>query len=451
MTRRPGVGPWLTAGSISLGYFVFSWVWIIGTGRLVDPLATRYGWDPATFELAKGLVFVTATAALLYLTLRRFRRELTTTERRWRSLADGTSDGIVVVRLDPHPVVLYRNPALLRMLGVDGVALDRDPTLLSRVTSGTIPLLRDLAAPVPDARPCQVRTEDGTRRWIQVRLTMTTDHTGARLLQAATTDLTALVEHELALERALVAERTATEVLRRADAANQRFLTATSHELRTPVTVTLGAAQTLQRFQGQLDGPEHQQLVDAAVVHAERLGRLITRLFELDRLERGIARARIEHLDVGSTVRALLAGHAVGARTTLHAPETLVLPFDRGHLEQLLGNLLDNVEKYAPEGPVELELWSEADRWGLVLTDHGPGIAEQDRAQLFRPFSRLDDLHPQPGTGVGLALVARLIDLHGGTITADGQDGLRLSVELPLVSVGATTNGALAVAAGDPG
>lgn len=125
-------------------------------------------------------------------------------------------------------------------------------------------------------------------------------------------------------------------------------------------------------------------------------------------------------------------------RVSLDAPEELYGDADAVQVGRIASNLLENAAKYAPDGPIEVRLVEQAPgTMRLEVIDQGPGIAADDRDRVFEPFYRGSDDHPQPGTGIGLALVAEFARLHRGRAWVEpARRGAHLIVELPGSSVG---------------
>lgn len=248
-------------------------------------------------------------------------------------------------------------------------------------------------------------------------------------------DVSHHLEREHALERTVAAERLAAEQLRELDRAKNAFLSAVSHELRTPLTVVYGMATSLQRLRGGLDEAMRATMEDAVVTHASQLRELLDDLLDLDRMARGQLHAARTPVDVVEAFREVLAGTSVHDRIRLEAPTALMMHADAVQLERIVLNLLDNAAKYAPEGPVVVRLLARPGGDGLRLEveDRGPGVPPEEYQRIFEPFHRIDDRHPQPGTGVGLALVADFARIHGGRAWVEPAEsgGARFVVEIP--------------------
>jgi PAS domain S-box-containing protein len=246
-------------------------------------------------------------------------------------------------------------------------------------------------------------------------------------------DVTRHVEREELLQRTLTIEHEANESLRQLDRAKTAFLSAVSHELRTPVTVAYGMAVTLARFDERLTDDERREAHDALVEQTRHLGSLLDDLLDVDRLARGRIAADRRRTDAAELSRAVAARYEGRLDVQLEAPDTLRVDVDPVHLERILINLLDNAVKYAPGSLVELAVRPHRGGVRLDVRDHGPGLPSDERERVFEPFYRADERHPQPGTGIGLALVADFARIHDGAAWAEETDGdgAWFVVELP--------------------
>lgn len=215
--------------------------------------------------------------------------------------------------------------------------------------------------------------------------------------------------------------------LKRLEAVRRDFVANVSHELRTPVTVIRGYAETLLGGALETDPARAGQFLEKIHRHAERLATLINDLLALSELESGATALRPEPLAVGDAVRhacvlleekARAKGITIERRALGEAPPVLA---DRGRLDQVLINLLDNAIKYTPENGTVTVSAAEAD--GMVeiaVTDTGIGIPAKDLPRIFERFYRVDAARSreQGGTGLGLAIVKHIVQLHGGTVSA---------------------------------
>ncbi|MEM6784782.1 MAG: ATP-binding protein [Bacteroidota bacterium] len=274
-----------------------------------------------------------------------------------------------------------------------------------------------------------------------------------RTVKARERALSALVEartQELAREKEVVALQ--AEDLRSLDQAKTRFFTNVSHEFRTPLTLILGPLEDLREgYHGPLPTPATRQ-VETAISNGRRLLRLVNQLLDVSRLESGKGLLQAVRVDMSAFVEqvtqsfvpmterkqiAFRVESGTRAREAhTHAPQ-LYAYVDPEEFEKVLVNLLGNAFKFTPEGgTVVVKL--DADDGALVLAvrDSGPGIAREHLPHLFERFYQADEMatRAEPGTGIGLALVRHLVELHGGTITAESDLGLgsTFTVRLPL-------------------
>lgn len=220
--------------------------------------------------------------------------------------------------------------------------------------------------------------------------------------------------------------------LKRIETIRRDFVANASHELRTPVAVIKGYAETL--LDGSLqDNPERsQQFVTIIASHAERLTHLINDILTLSKLESKETVLELFPLDVGAMLRKanlLLEEHARQQGIVLSFTAQEGLPkvlADHGRLEQVLLNLLDNAIKYTPSGgSVVIAAERRDQQVAIKVTDTGIGIPAKDLPRIFERFYRVDEARSreQGGTGLGLAIVKHIIQLHGGEVQVTSEPG----------------------------
>jgi signal transduction histidine kinase len=206
------------------------------------------------------------------------------------------------------------------------------------------------------------------------------------------------------------------------------FVAAVSHELRTPLTAMLGASQTMLRLGDRLPGEDRGKLLTGAVDAGTRLKRLIEELLLVASAEHRAETIELSELEVGD----LLAGMAgemapsVGGRLEVRShPGAGAIVSDAGRLHRILVNLVDNANKYAPAGPIEVRAARRGADVVVAVTDHGPGISSADRSRVFERFVQLDQsaTRRQGGTGLGLYLSRRLAEQLGGSLLLDDTPG----------------------------
>lgn len=226
------------------------------------------------------------------------------------------------------------------------------------------------------------------------------------------------------------------------DKLRSDFIANVSHELRTPISMLQGYSEAI------LDGviandEERDEMIQ--VIHEEslRMGRLVTDLLDLARMESGHMKLYKDDIAVIPFIDRIVHKFTQAARdadVTLHLehPEKEVFStFDGDRLEQVFTNLIDNAIRHTPaKGKVTLRIEEHGDTCRLTVTDTGDGIPEEDLPFIFERFYKADKARTRVkgGTGLGLSIAKNIIDSHGGVITASrGEEkGTIMSVTLPL-------------------
>ena len=224
--------------------------------------------------------------------------------------------------------------------------------------------------------------------------------------------------------------------------SRQRLLRDVSHELRSPLTrlqLALSLAVRHEELPRQLERIGRE---------ADRLEQLIARVLKLARLERPPREIAGEPLDVGALLAGIAQDVAIevdarGGSLTVRAEPQLITAADRELLRSAFENVIRNAVRYGAAGT---EVTVEAHRAAsgpdvrpaidVTVSDHGPGVPQQDLAAIFEPFYRVDAARDrtQGGEGLGLAIAARAVALHGGHISAHNLErgGLAVTVSLPV-------------------
>ncbi len=245
-------------------------------------------------------------------------------------------------------------------------------------------------------------------------------------------------------ERTLQLNRTNAE-LEHANRAKDEFLAAMSHELRTPLNSILGLSETLlEQRRDPLTAYQERSLriVQSSGSH---LLELINDILDLSKIEAGKFTHYPDVISISETCRSSLAfvrEQAVHKSITItyeQEADVSTMYADPRRLKQILINLLNNAVKFTPErGHVTLQVHADPgqDRIQFSVIDTGIGIALEDLRQLFVPFKQVDSrlTRDYEGTGLGLALVQKLTDLHGGSVDVESEvgKGSRFTINLPL-------------------
>lgn len=256
-------------------------------------------------------------------------------------------------------------------------------------------------------------------------------------LRAARDDLERKVE-----ERTwdLVVARDAAETANR---AKSQFLSQMSHELRTPMNAILGFTELLQSDEDAPLTVEQKESTDEILRAGYHLLDLINDVLDLAKVESGKFTLNMEPVPVLETFKEcldLIRPLAERRHIQINAKitEEFVVKADRTRLKQVIINLLSNAVKYNRDaGRIDIECKVSGSRLHIGVSDTGVGIRDEDKPKLFQPFERFGPTTAfQEGTGIGLALTLRLVELMGGQITLDSVpgEGSTFWVELALVS-----------------
>lgn len=253
----------------------------------------------------------------------------------------------------------------------------------------------------------------------------------------------ALEDTAAALEAARADAVAKTEQVEAASASKSAFVANMSHELRTPLNAILGFAEVIEAAAVGPDiSPQYRGYGRDIRESGGYLLSLINDMLDVAKIEAGRMEIDRQFLDGRSAVEGalrLIAGRAELKGQTVSANiENGVTPFaDERAFKQILVNLLSNAVKFSPQGgAIDVVCVRTADGGvRIAVGDTGPGIPEAKVAQLFRPFERIDNSYQSGagGTGLGLALVRGLVNLHGGRVWVENKTtgGLIAHVELP--------------------
>lgn len=401
--------------------------------------STVWSPDDAAIKLVKRFTYLAAVAIEHH----RLFRELAESELRFRSAFEGASAGMALVHLDGS--LLKVNPSLSTMLGRSEASLLHanlldlvHPDARAEIRAAWEQLAAGHPSPTDPEPTIEVQLDPRSTAepvWVSVSTSIIAA-AGERYFYIEIRDITANRRH--------LAEQRAREAAEAANQAKTDFLTLVSHELRTPLNAILGFAQVMQMIDVDLDEKQRADSVEQIVRAGEHLRDLIDELLDLSRIEAGQLAVQLEPVDTADVIRA-----ALDLVTPLASPRNIALVDDRRHtdrhhvladrrcLQQVLINLLGNAIKYTPsDGRVDVKVHTlGGGNVRIDVTDTGPGIPPESISELFQPFHRLvsQATERSEGTGLGLALTARLMEEMGGTIGVESTVGIGSSfwVEFP--------------------
>jgi signal transduction histidine kinase len=248
--------------------------------------------------------------------------------------------------------------------------------------------------------------------------------------------------------RAAQRERAVSDQLRELDDIKNSFLQAVSHELRTPLASILGYSLLLERKQDKLSPKEREMALSELAFSSRKLNRLVVDLLDVDRLSRGLVEPHLTPTDLAGLVRRVVRETPVGNRRLEMNLQPVVAEVDASKIERIVENLVANAAKYTPEGSL-ISVRMETGDGGvtLIVDDSGPGVPDELKHSIFGAFERgaAEKMH-SPGVGIGLSLVSRFAEMHGGRAWVQDRPpkGSSFRVFLPAGPVGASLPGRLA-------
>ncbi|MCB9194171.1 MAG: PAS domain-containing sensor histidine kinase [Flavobacteriales bacterium] len=373
------------------------------------------------------------------------------------------AEGLIVV--DGGGTIILVNPRLLELFGYThhdllGRSIEMlIPTDLRKAHEGhrRSYAVHPSARPMGSGRDLMAVRKDGTSFPVEVSLNHF-ELNGTRYVMGLVTDITLRREAEKELQRtnADLEERVErrTVELRRAEASlrealekekelnalKSRFVSMASHEFRTPLSTILSSVDLIARYN---DGSSNEN-VDRHITKirgkVRELTSMLNDLLSLERLEQGQVHCTPSDFDIVhlciEVIEELRDLARPGQELTYdHSGEERNLFQDKQMLANVLRNLLNNAMKYSPEQrPIDLRTWVEDDHLGIEVRDQGMGIPEEDQVHLFERFFRASNAVTIQGTGLGLNIVKRYLDLMNGSITFTSRpgEGTTFTMRLPL-------------------
>lgn len=272
-------------------------------------------------------------------------------------------------------------------------------------------------------------SHDVTERKANERRLLEDRDTLQDLVKEATRDLSAKAKE---LEAALAREKELNELQR-------QFVSMASHEFRTPLAIIDSTAQRLKKNVGKESEDNVLRRVEKIRHAVERMTRLMESTLTAARLEEGKIAVEMRACNIATIISEVCAqqeeiatNHNISIKID-NLPEQIVA--DASAIDQILTNLLSNAVKYSPDAPnIEVKAFTENDQIVLQVCDHGLGIDEDDLPNMFSRFFRAKTSSGIVGTGIGLNLVKKLVELHEGTVSVESikNSGSTFTVRLPV-------------------
>jgi PAS domain S-box-containing protein len=276
-----------------------------------------------------------------------------------------------------------------------------------------------------EAQTCELRMmkHDGTQFWARLAATSAHDQNGTPMLRVTITDVTERVQLRQSLEVANMDLQRANISAEKANLAKSNFLANMSHELRSPLNAILGFAQLLQS-DATTQTATQKANTDQILKAGWYLLDLVNEILDLPLVESGQLHLTVESMSLNEVIlecQAMMEPVALKHRVAIrfcHFEAPCFVHADRRRVKQIVINLLSNAIKYNhPGGSVVMECAVMAAGARISVKDTGAGLSTEKLAQLFQPFNRLGEENKgEEGTGIGLVMTKRLVELMGGTI-----------------------------------
>ncbi len=366
---------------------------------------------------------------------RRAERQLREAEAKYRSLVEGLPAVVYIAEFGKDGAWTYLSPKIESILGftpeewMGQADLWRERILPEDREQALNAELRLLSG--ENRMQCEYRIvgKDGSVIWIHEEAEALEDDRGHPVsLQGVMYDVTEQKLAEAQLVKALDAEKEAAAGLRVLHEMQNSFLQAVSHDLRTPLTSILGCALTLEGSLAQesLSREDEHDLIGRIAANSRKLHRLLTNLLDLDRMSRGIVAPNRDDVDVLEILTRVVQEsstetHPIELMTTEPVPALV----DAAQVERIVENLVANAIRYTPNGtPIWVKATGDGESVLLVVEDAGPGVPLELRGSIFEPFRQGNEvISHSPGVGIGLSLVTRFAELHGGRAWVEDRDG----------------------------
>lgn len=411
-------------------------------GRILGVMAVQDYHNPEAYgeEEERILTFVAGQTALA-IERKRSEQALRESEQKFRALFEASSQGVMLHDTEKY---LEVNPATLRIMGYPNAAdlIGRHPADTSPPTQ---PDGRDSATVAREYIAQCMETGHARFDWVarsswgadiplEVILTRTTMG-GRQIIQAVINDISERKRAEAELRRALQHEK-------EMGALKSNFVSMVSHEFRTPLGIILSSAGLLEKYFDRLEPAERKEQLASIQRSTRRMGDLMEQVLLLSRLDAARLGFAPMPLDLAGFFRVLTDEvHSVTSRRCPIDLRVEGLPAraraDEGLLRHIFTNLLTNAVKYSESGQtVEFHVAREGSDAVCTVKDHGIGIPEADREWLFRAFHRGRNVGQRSGTGLGLVIVQRCLEIHGGSLEVESAVGMgtSMTVRLPVFS-----------------
>ncbi len=363
--------------------------------------------------------------------------ELQHTKERVEVILNNSSDAILFLTFDG--IIQQVNPAFNELFGYHNGGMFGQSLLSLAHADSTEVLLDALIVAVNTGLPSRVdflaARQDGELINVDMALAAVREGEKLRGLVCSMRDITERKRTESELLKALEQERELNEL-------KSRFVSIVSHEFRTPLTSILSSSQLLKLYSDRMSDEKKMSHLDKIEDQVTRLTGMLNDILTLGKIEAVGMEFSPVPLDLVAVCRDLTEEIQAITKT----PHQIIFSAsgesdgfvgDEKLLRQIITNLLTNAVKYSPDGTnVEFTVTYQPGQAVIRIKDEGMGIPEEDQKHLFEAFHRAKNVGEIQGTGLGLPIVKRAVEAHGGTIACESKvgKGTTFTVTLPLSS-----------------
>jgi signal transduction histidine kinase/ActR/RegA family two-component response regulator len=404
------------------------WRWLLVRGRI------ERNADGKRLQRADGVVMDITGARNAELDLLRSTEEL-------RTILDLIPAGVAIAH-DAAGNQITVSPRFARMLHIDGQVHNASYTGEQREQLPYV-CMRDGAEIPGDQLPMQVAARSGREvHDFEIDLVFDDGRVMNLLASAAPLfDLAGKVRGAIGVHTDITALKTAQRELERMDRQKDVFLATLAHELRNPLAPIGYAAAALRRQQDPAAVLEAGRIIERQTA---QMRQLLDELLDMSRVTRNVIELRREPVDVAAILRheveaARSQCRGSGRQVVLQSEQSAWVAGDETRLHQIIGNLLSNACKYTrDDGHIEVSLRARGEELLLRMRDDGIGIAREDLPRVFELFAQIrkPGSETSGGLGIGLAVVRRLVEMHGGSVSVTSPglgSGTEFVVSLPLL------------------
>jgi PAS domain S-box-containing protein len=359
-------------------------------------------------------------------------------EGRFRQVVENALDIITI--LEPNGAIHYQSPSVEKVLGYTSEQFRSENFFayiheedLANIRSGIIEAIEDHKI----VRPIEFRCRHQEGGWLNL------EAIAQKFIDDAPKTRIVVTSRDISERKRLEEVRIALEQEKELNMVKTRFFSMASHEFRTPLSTVLAAAQVLENACSVSDNAQKQlRNLHRIQNSVKNMVQLLDDILTINRAETGNLEFNPKPIALEKFCRQFIEEIKLSTDTkhelkfTCHGQERINVCLDEKLLRSILANLLSNAIKYSPQASqIDLYLTFSLDKIEFQVQDRGVGILTEDRGEIFEPFYRGLNVRHLTGTGLGLVVVKKCVDLHGGSISIASEIGKGTTVKilLPLI------------------